>query len=58
MKNRILCILMALTVVCFSGCSFLHKEKEPEKNNAELVLQYIQEKNTDAILHKSSKNGQ
>ena len=49
MKNRILCILMALTVVCFSGCSFLHKEKEPEITNAELVLQYIQEKNTDAI---------
>lgn len=49
MKNRILCILMTLTVACFSGCSFLHKEKEPEITNAELVLQYIQEKNTDAI---------
>lgn len=28
---------------------FLTPDKEPEKTNAELVLQYIQEKNTDAI---------
>ena len=28
---------------------FLNSDDEPEKTNAELVLQYIQEKNTDAI---------
>lgn len=36
-------------MIVLSSCSLLFKEKEPEKTNAELVLQYIQEKNTDAI---------
>lgn len=38
---------------------YLTPDKEPEKTNAELVLQYIQEKNTDAIydmLCKRLKN--
>lgn len=40
---------MTVTAISSSSCSFLFREREPEKNNAELVLSYIQDKNTDAI---------
>lgn len=48
-KKTIAVILSCVMAITLSSCSFLFKEKEPEKTNAELVLQYIQEKNADAI---------
>lgn len=44
-------IISAITSVALTAAlsSFSLLFKEPEKTNAELVLQYIQEKNTDAI---------
>ncbi len=46
-KKIISAITSIAVTMALSSCSFL--SKEPEKTNAELVLQYIQEKNTDAI---------
>ncbi len=48
-KRIISLILPSIMMIALSSCSLLFKEKEPEKSNAESVLQYIQEKNTDAI---------
>ena len=46
--KKILSAITSITMAAaLSSCSFL--SKEPEKTNAELVLQYIQEENTDAI---------
>ena len=49
LKKIISVILMNVMVIALSSCSILSKEIEPKKTNAELVLGYIQEKNTDAI---------
>ena len=48
-KKIISVTLSSIMALSLSSCSFLFKEKEPEKTNAELVLQYIQKKNTNAI---------
>ena len=47
-KKIISVTLSSVMAIALSSCGLI-KEKEPEKTNAELVLQYIQEKNTDAI---------
>lgn len=48
-KKSISVILSSAVAIVFSSCSFSFEEKEPEKPKAEIVLGYIQEKNTDAI---------
>ena len=46
-KKIISAITSVAVTAALSSCSLLFKE--PEKTNAEFVLQYIQERNTDAI---------
>ncbi len=48
-KKIISVILSSAVAIIFSSCSFSFAEKEPEKSKAEIVLGYIQKKNTDAI---------
>lgn len=52
-KKIISAITSIAVTVALSSCSLLFKE--PEKTNAELVLQHIQEKNTDAIYEMLCK---
>ncbi|MCI7349354.1 MAG: DUF5104 domain-containing protein [Ruminococcus sp.] len=52
-KKIISAITSVALTAALSSCSLLFKE--PEKTNAELVLQYIQEKNTDAIYNMLCK---
>lgn len=48
--KKIICVILSsVMALSLSSCSLLFKEKEPEKPKAEIVLGYIQEKNTDAI---------
>lgn len=52
-KKIISAITSVAVTAALSSCSFL--SKEPEKTNAEFVLQYIQERNTDAIYNMLCK---
>ena len=47
-KKIISVTLSSVMAIALSSCGLI-KEKEPEKPKAEVILEYIQERNTDAI---------